>query len=772
MSRQLLLNLAPVAFADKKVGVELFPYENEDQLRALRNDRRATHFVQRYHGTQIITIPTVENAPPLGGTADEFRLHADLGLCAALLRNALVGRLHAMGRSVLWFDPVEFLGQAANDEMLRGVVPAGLAKPEWIEVRPKYEVSVRRVEFNKQAPFVGLTMNVRSHRIIRAPCSDLLAAGVRLVDQYVGLMETDRDERIAPRLRLAGRVRAVEGSRLLLEDAREGVESLEAGTAYVRAQGGFSACLAAAFGARAAAVEAALDQSLAAARSGPAKLDRLHAALNGLNRLGLELLPGVRIRIGRFRSEGQDQEQSVKFPEVANAPKPVYIFNPNNQQTNTWSDGGLDRFGPLDADVFTPKQPRVCVICQRDKQGQVESFLNKFRDGIPTVRSGRAAFAQGFVRKYRLQELKFEFFLADNGTPAAYAKAVRQALAVQDQKGQGQWWWHLAMVQIEESFHALTGDANPYLLTKAEFLAGDIPVQEFEIETATLWDGQLQYALNNMALAVYAKLGGVPWRVQANRAVAHELVFGLGSAEISDGILGTRERMVGITTVFSGDGCYWLTNLSRSVPFEEYQENLLASLRATVAQVRTDMNWQKGDSVRLVFHSFKPFKDTEAEAVKEAMKDLGEFDVQYAFLHVIEDHPYLLFDRGQSGAGRQGQPLKGVFAPPRGLFFPLSPREVLMTLTGPTDLKRPEDGLPFPVLLRLHRGSTFDDMVYLAQQLYVFANLSWRSFFPSSMPVTILYSQLIAGLLGQLHRVPRWNPNTMLGRIGRTRWFL
>jgi hypothetical protein len=450
----------------------------------------------------------------------------------------------------------------------------------------------------------------------------------------------------------------------------------------------------------------------------------------------------------------------------------VFIFHPNNQQTNHWSDGGLQQFGPLDADVFTPKSPRVCVVCQRDKQGQVEAFLNKFRDGIPVTAGGRAAFAQGCVRKYRLQDMKFDFFLADNGTPAAYAKAVRQALAAQDHKGQGQRWWHLAVVQIEECFHALAGDANPYLVTKAAFLAADIPVQEFEIETASLRDGQLQYALNNMGLAVYAKLGGVPWRVQANRALAHELVFGLGSAVISDGVLASKERMVGITTVFSGDGCYWLSNLSRSVPFDEYRDSVLASLRATVAQVRADMNWQKGDSIRLVFHNFKPFKDTEAEAVKEVMTELGEFDVQYAFLHVIEDHPYLLFDRGQEGVGRAGQPVKGAFAPQRGLFFQLSPREVLMTLTGPNDVKRPEDGLPFPVLLRLHRESTFDDVVYLAQQLYVFANLSWRSFFPSSMPVTILYSQLIAGLLGELYRVTRWNPDTMLGRIGRTRWFL
>jgi hypothetical protein len=110
--------------------------------------------------------------------------------------------------------------------------------------------------------------------------------------------------------------------------------------------------------------------------------------------------------------------------------------------------------------------------------------------------------------------------------------------------------------------------------------------------------------------------------------------------------------------------------------------------------------------------------------------------------------------------------VKGAFAPQRGLFFQLSPREVLMTLTGPNDGKRPEDGLPFPVLLRLHRGSTFDDVVYLAQQLYVFANLSWRSFFPSSMPVTILYSQLIAGLRGELHRLRGGTPTPCSARSG------
>jgi argonaute-like protein implicated in RNA metabolism and viral defense len=310
-------------------------------------------------------------------------------------------------------------------------------------------------------------------------------------------------------------------------------------------------------------------------------------------------------------------------------------------------------------------------------------------------------------------------------------------------------------------------------VTKKTFLTHQIPVQEFEIETTALPDRQLGYVLNNMALATYAKLGGIPWLIKSDPTIAHELVIGLGSANVGQGRLGERERVVGITTVFSGDGNYWLSNLTRSVPFSEYQKALLDSLGTTIAKVRQSMNWQPKDHVRLVFHAFKPFKNTEAQAVKDLMAELGDYDVDYAFLHVVEHHPYLLFDRLQKGIiDYETQARKGAFAPARGGYLRLSEHEVLLILTGPNDVKRPEDGLPRPVLLHLHRESSFKDTTYLARQAYSFACHSWRSFFPAPFPVTILYSELIAKLLGQLSTIPRWDPDVMLGRLGRSRWFL
>lgn len=277
-----------------------------------------------------------------------------------------------------------------------------------------------------------------------------------------------------------------------------------------------------------------------------------------------------------------------------------------------------------------------------------------------------------------------------------------------------------------------------------------------------------------MSLAIYAKLGGIPWLIKANPTITHELVFGLGSALISNGRLGEREQVVGITTVFSGDGNYMLSNLSKAVPKSEYKDALLESLRDTITKVKCAMNWQSNNHIRLVFHSFKPLKNNEAEAVKKLMEELGEYDVEYAFIHIVKDHPFILFDEGQDGVWDYETQTsgKGKFSPQRGIFFRISKSEVLLSLTGAKEVKRPQDGIPAPVLLRLHRESTFDDTTYLARQVFTFSCHSWRSFFYAPMPVTITYSEQIARMMGQLGTVSRWNPNAMLGRVGETRWFL
>jgi hypothetical protein len=166
-------------------------------------------------------------------------------------------------------------------------------------------------------------------------------------------------------------------------------------------------------------------------------------------------------------------------------------------------------------------------------------------------------------------------------------------------------------------------------------------------------------------------------------------------------------------------------------------------------------------------------RDAEADAVKALADELDDYTVEFAFLHVIEDHPFLLFDTRQRGVRDfKSGATKGDHVPIRGIFQAFSKADALLTLIGPRELKQAEDGMPFPVLLRLHRNSSFVDLNYLARQVFQFSAHSWRSFLPSRMPVTIVYSQLIARLMGNLSMIPRWDPDSARGRLGRSRWFL
>jgi hypothetical protein len=236
------------------------------------------------------------------------------------------------------------------------------------------------------------------------------------------------------------------------------------------------------------------------------------------------------------------------------------------------------------------------------------------------------------------------------------------------------------------------------------------------------------------------------------------------------------ERVVGITTVFSADGNYILSNRSKEADYAAYPRELLRSLEACIEDVKARNGWQPGDALRLIFHVFKPLKDAEAQAVKLLVERLtGEYaSVEFAFVHVSDEHDWVMFDQGSAGVSKagSGRPPKGRLVPGRGYAVRISRSEILLSVTGPYDMKLPLQGLPRPLRLKLHRESTFTDLEYLAGQVFRFTALSWRRPYPSGQPVTIMYSDLIATLLGQLRHVKNWNADIVSTRLRASRWFL
>lgn len=762
------LNIAPVLFEDAEVNVELFPYKAES-LQQFRTTHSRTHYFRRHGAKQIISVPVIAGAPAVGGKEETVHLSDHLPLCADLARNSLLNALNRTGRQSDGYIPLRVLGPLKED-LLRAAIPENMDQPDWISVRTLYELHVRVYHFERRAAFIGLVPNLWTTNRITLNCHDLWQKDFLLDGLYVGRLMQARDARLTAKFQLVGRVSTVEEREgrivLLLEDRRQDVPFIDATDAYLNANlRAMDRCLQLIFRHNAERIKNDLEIQRAELLNGLERLRKLRGIAHHLNGHDLEIVPGVPFSFSRL----MDQRAS-DFPAIAVAPPTTYIFDPRAQRTSQAHNAGLRKHGPYSAQTFTPTAPRLCVICQKTDKGRIEQFVNKLLRGVTLPDKEMQPFDKGLIRLYHLEDAIPEFFTAESDSANAYLRAARSALS----KGAfGPEAYGLALVQTDDRFRSRLHAENPYLVTKALFLASNIPTQEFRTQTATAPPTSQAYALNSMALASYAKLGGTPWLIQADPPVAHEFVIGLGSAYAGEGRLGKRDRLVGITTVFSGDGRYRLSSVSRAVPMSEYRATLLESLRETIDRVRGDMNWRPHETVRLIFHAFKPMKDLEVSAVNQLMEDLGDFNLEHAFLHIAHTHPLLLIDEQQKG---KFDPLyrqvKGQYAPTRGHFVHLSPWQTLLVLTGAAELKRPTDGLPRPVMINLHRSSNFFDMTYLTRQVFHFSNHSWRSFHPGSMPVTISYSQQIAQLLGKLSATTGWSPDVLWNRIGSTRWFL
>lgn len=758
---KLRLNFAPLSVeGTTTVQVGSQPFDPE-RFAVLRSEFRSSHVFRR-DGEALLDIPVVDGVKPLGNVIQDVDLAKERKLWPALMRATLV-RLFAGQRDIYSDYPVTVIGSAK-----RGLIQHE-ALPLWMQRRSSLQFETRSIFSGRDAVTTGLIVETRTRNFILADCAQLLDAGIPLVGKWVQIERPAQDERLMRRRKLVGRVSSTSGDVLFLEDHEDGYESIRSQDAYIEARAEtFDSCVMNILGADGAAVIAAAERAAEELNSGPGRKRQIEEALKYLRTTAdLHAVPGARFKIGELLEEG------VKgFPRQEYIKKPILVFDPTGNKTDDYAERGLTKHGPYDQRTHTPKKLRIAVICEARSEGRVDAFVAKFLDGMPNVLTGNnkvARYGDGFISRFRLEKPSVSYFTASGPSAAAYVGASRAAL---EEATDGNFKWDLALVQVEESFKALPAENNPYYATKSQFLKLGVPVQSVRLETMATPAQQLVFAMNHLSLATYAKLGGVPWLLAAQQRVAHELVIGLGSHTTSASRIGSRQRFVGITTVFSSDGSYLLSDKTSAVPYEDYPEALFETVKRSITKVRTDDNWRSTDKVRLVFHVFKPLKDGEAEAIKRAVEDQGLTDITFAFLHLAPDHPYLVFDNKQQGVG-YGTLRKGVLGPTRGLHLKLGDFESLIVFSGASELKQTSDGIPRPCLLKLHRLSTFSDMTYLARQAFEFAGNSWRMLAPEPYPITIRYSDLIAERLAGLSAVSGWDPDAIrFGPIGKTLWFL
>lgn len=442
--------------------------------------------------------------------------------------------------------------------------------------------------------------------------------------------------------------------------------------------------------------------------------------------------------------------------------KPVFCFDFSSLKTSGVPDEGIKLYGPYSQEVFHPgKIFKILVISPDIYKGTVEEFLKKFENGIKEPKNVYS----GFLNKYKIAGVQFKdiyFKLTTKNPEEDYRNICIQCLSDFSD-------YDLAFVMIREEFKKLFTTSNPYFIGKAILLSHKIPVQDLTIEKIREGDYGLKYICNNIALACYAKLGGTPWVLRARELLRHELIIGIGSSIIKESKLSKGEKIIGFTTIFKCNGDYLINDCTPYSSFDNYEKNLENTVVSSIESVAKRENYKDGEEIRIIFHVFKRTGKKEVNAIQKAIKRLNRFKIEFSLVHVNNDHHFKMFDKFNQKSGTERERMSQ-YIPARMLMVNLGPRDRLINLTGPFQYRG--KGCPTPIRVTLDRSSTFKDVDYVCQQIYEFSFMSWRSFFPSTEPVTLMYSNLIGSLTGKLQKIPEWSQSIILTSLRDRLWFI
>lgn len=257
------------------------------------------------------------------------------------------------------------------------------------------------------------------------------------------------------------------------------------------------------------------------------------------------------------------------------------------------------------------------------------------------------------------------------------------------------------------------------------------------------------YFLPNIAIALLAKLGGVPWRLK--RPIKKDLVIGVGAYRPAR----TGEFFIGNTFYFQNDGRFKGFDCFES----EDTQGLAGLIRNSIDQFIRENRVLS----RVIIHFYKEVSKEDIRPITEVLHNL-RLAVPVIIITVFktESKDYVVFDYSYDGV-----------MPTSGVIVRLSQREYLLCNNSrySTNTGSRVDGFPFPIKLKFFSTdeSILNDrevIQELIDQVYQFSRMYWKSVRQKSLPVTIEYSEMVAHMVSKFEsrELPAFGKNNL--------WFL
>ena len=230
----------------------------------------------------------------------------------------------------------------------------------------------------------------------------------------------------------------------------------------------------------------------------------------------------------------------------------------------------------------------------------------------------------------------------------------------------------------------------------------------------------VHYSLPNIAIAILAKLGGVPWKLSKKKT--NELIVGFNTKLVEG------ERYLGSAVFFDNEG---RLGGVKGLPVDD-KTAIIRSLKEAI----TAYTNQVGTPERLVIHYYKPPRRDEISNILKMLEEMS-LAVPVAVVEINDSKSKLdiCFDADFN----MGMPESGI-------FVKIGYNEYLLFNNNRYKKNPPrkiDDELPIKLRLSYVNTGGFTAHELIAQ-VYEFSRLNWKGLRQRSVPVTTTYSKAIA----------------------------
>ena len=255
-----------------------------------------------------------------------------------------------------------------------------------------------------------------------------------------------------------------------------------------------------------------------------------------------------------------------------------------------------------------------------------------------------------------------------------------------------------------------------------------------------------KYSLQNMSVAINAKLGGSPWILAGEQH--RDLIIGIGAFRQN------QHQYIGAAFMFDNVGAF--------NQYAYFSENNIEILAGAIQQKIEDFTKLAERPQRLIIHYYKQINHDEEKVIDNVLQQLNlEIPVFVLNINETESESVFVFDMDYPDR-----------MPVSGRYISLGKDNYLLcNNVRYENIRYQLKDFAFPIKINIYcknpNALTAQTKLELLKQVYQFSRIYWKSVSQQNMPVTIMYPKMIAEIM------PHFNQKGVTEYVPTNRlWFL